>query len=94
MVILQLNKFTKSYKKLHDQQKKLVDEAISLIIKDPLIGQRKKWNLSDVYVYKFKIDHIKMLLAYKWFPEERILLFLGTHENFYRDLSKHIDNRE
>lgn len=91
MVILQLNKFTKSYKRLHDKQKEIVDIAVELIVKDPLIGQKKKWNLSDVFVYKFKMDHIKMLLAYKWFPEKRILLFLGTHEHFYRDLKQVLD---
>ncbi|MDP1603723.1 MAG: type II toxin-antitoxin system RelE/ParE family toxin [Legionella sp.] len=42
--------------------------------------------LSGVYVYKFKISHQQMLLAYEWDYESRILLALGVHENFYRDL--------
>ncbi|MBV8802560.1 MAG: type II toxin-antitoxin system RelE/ParE family toxin [Gammaproteobacteria bacterium] len=29
-----------------------------------------------------------MLLAYEWIPEKRLLLALGIHENFYRDLKR------
>jgi hypothetical protein len=29
-----------------------------------------------------------MLLAYEWDPKQRLLLALGVHENFYRDLKK------
>jgi hypothetical protein len=29
-----------------------------------------------------------MLLAYEWNPTTRVLLLLGSHENFYRDLKR------
>jgi len=29
-----------------------------------------------------------MLLAYEWDPNTRVLLLLGSHENFYRDLKR------
>ena len=30
----------------------------------------------------------EFLLAYEWNAKERLLLALGMHENFYRDLKK------
>jgi len=30
----------------------------------------------------------QMLLAYEWDPRTRVLLLLGSHENFYRDLKR------
>lgn len=80
--------FKKAYKKLHGQEKIEVNAAIRKIVEDPKLGQEKKGDLSGVYVYKFKIYHQEMLLAYEWNPQERLLLMLGVHENFYRDLKK------
>lgn len=80
--------FKKAYKKLHSNQKQYVDDAIRAIIIDPKIGQEKKGDLMGVSVHKFKIDHQEMLLAYEWHPHERLLLALGVHENFYRDLKR------
>lgn len=80
--------FKKSYKKLHSQEKAEVNDAIRKIVEDPKLGQEKKGDLSGIYVYKFKIYHQEMLLAYEWNPQERLLLMLGVHENFYRDLKK------
>ena len=80
--------FKKVYKKLLTDHKQQVDEAIRAIIDNPQIGEEKKGDLAGVFVYKFKIYHQKMLLAYEWNKRERLLLALGTHENFYRDLKK------
>jgi mRNA-degrading endonuclease RelE of RelBE toxin-antitoxin system len=80
--------FKRAYKKLHPQQKEKVNDAIRDILKNPKIGQEKKGDLAGVFVHKFKIHHQEMLLAYEWTPEERLLLALGVHENFYRDLKQ------
>ena len=80
--------FKKVYKKLHIKEKVVVDDAIEKIIKNPKLGEEKKGDLKSVFVYKFKINHQEMLLAYEWNPKERLLLALGVHENFYRDLKK------
>jgi len=80
--------FKKAYKKLHDKAKSKVNDAIRAIIQNPEIGQEKKGDLTGVFVYKFKIHHQEFLLAYEWDPTERLLLALGVHENFYRDLKK------
>lgn len=58
------------------------------IVQNPKIGEEKKGELSGVFVYKFKIHHQEFLLAYEWNPAERILLAMGVHENFYRDLKR------
>lgn len=80
--------FKKSYKKLHDNEKSKVNDAIQSIIQNPKIGTEKKGDLAGVFVYKFKIYKQEVLLAYEWSPKERLLLALGFHENFYRDLKK------
>lgn len=82
--------FKRAYKKLHGQDKLKVNAAIRDILRDPMLGQEKKGDLAGVYVYKFKIHHQEMLLAYEWNPQERLLLALGVHENFYRDLKKRV----
>lgn len=80
--------FKKVFKKLHKNQQEEVKVAIKQIIKNPELGAAKKGDLSGVYVYKFKIKNQEYLLAYEWDPKERILLALGVHENFYRDLKR------
>ena len=78
--------FKKAYKKLLPKEKSKVNEAIRSIIQNPKIGQQKKGDLAGVFVYKFKINSQQPLLAYEWDSQERLLLALGYHENFYRDL--------
>ena len=84
--VKQMPAFRKVYKKLHINEKMIVDDAIHAIIQNPTIGQEKKGDLAGVFVYKFKIHQQEFLLAYEWNPQERLLLLLGTHENFYREL--------
>jgi len=88
VTVRQMPAFKKAYKKLHSQHKSKVDDAIKAIIQNPEIGQEKKGDLAGIFVYKFKIYHQEILLAYEWDPQQRILLALGVHENFYRDLKK------
>lgn len=82
--------FKKAYKKLHNNEKVIVDDAIQDIINNPKIGEEKKGDLVGVYIYKFKHKIKEFLLAYEWDPKQRLLLVLGVHENFYRDLKKNI----
>lgn len=80
--------FKKAFKKNHLNQKEGVKKVIKEIISNPEIGTAKKGDLSGVYLYKFKINNQEYLLAYEWVVEERVLLALGVHENFYRDLKR------
>lgn len=90
MNIHQTTTFSKQIKKLHKNQKKELDEAIKAIIKNPSIGEMKKGDLNGVQVYKFKMVNQLTLIAYDFNAHKKqlILLALGSHENFYRDLKK------
>ena len=86
--VTQASAFARTYKKLHLLQKKDVDTAVEVIVSNPLVGDAKRGDLSGVYVYKFKSQTQLLLLAYEFDPQNRHLLLLGTHENFYRDLKR------
>ncbi len=86
--VSQMPAFKKAYKKLHKANKDIVNEAIKKIISNPEVGEQKKGDLAGIYVYKFKINKQETLLAYEWDPDKRILVALGVHENFYRNLKR------
>jgi mRNA-degrading endonuclease YafQ of YafQ-DinJ toxin-antitoxin module len=88
MIILQSSTFAKQVKKLHENQKRSLDQALQKIIANPLIGDAKKGNLAGVRVYKFSMVNELMLLACEFNDDKMqlLMLALGTHENFYRDL--------
>lgn len=86
--VQQTNVFLRAYKKLHNNQKEAVDRAVADIVRDPAIGEAKKGDLSGVYVYKFDCVNQLFLLAYEYDPATRVLLLVGTHENFYRNLKR------
>ena len=90
ILIKQMPSFRKVYKKHFAVEKQLVDAAILEIIKYPQIGVEKKGDLAGVFVYKFKSGAKEWLLAYEWDVQQRILLALGVHQNFYSDLKKKI----
>lgn len=88
VTVLQTSAFARSYKKLHPHQQQHVDAAVEAIVANPQAGEAKRGDLSGVYVYKFKSHSQLMLLAYEFDPATRLLLLLGSHENFYRDLKR------
>ena len=89
MVILQSARFGRSVKKLHPNQKKLLDKAIRKISLQPTIGQAKVGDLAGIYIYKFKMGNLNWLLAYEFKGrDEIILLLVGPHENFYKSLKR------
>lgn len=90
VTIKQMPIFKRAYKRLHANQKLDVDNAIRAIVANPKIGQEKKGDLAKIFVYKFKIHRQEMLLAYEWNLYNRLLLALGSHENFYRNLKKYL----
>lgn len=86
--IVQSNSFSRAYKRLHNNQKNAVDAAVLAIKENPGVGEAKKGDLSGVYVYKFDCVRQQFLLAYEYDPQSRVLLLVGTHENFYRNLKR------
>ena len=80
--------FRRAYKRLHPKQKADMDDAVATIVRDPSIDAAKKGDLAGVYVYTFKCRRQLTLLAYEYDPKTRLLLLLGSHENFSRDLKR------
>jgi len=78
--VLQTNAFLRAYKKLHNNQKDAVDQAVAEIVLYPAIGEQKKADLAGVYVHKFKCVGQLFLLAYEFDPATRTLLLVGTHQ--------------
>ena len=88
IAVLMMPVFKQRYKKLHPNQKTAVNDAIEIIKANPLIGTEKKGDLTGVYVYKFECVAQEFLMAYEFDPTTLVLLALGVHENFYRDLQR------
>jgi len=88
--IQQTRRFARQYKKLHDNVAADVDIAVSEVGKQPAIGERKKGDLADLYVYKFRSQGQLYLLGYTVEEDVRLVYLeaIGPHENFYRDLKR------
>jgi mRNA-degrading endonuclease RelE of RelBE toxin-antitoxin system len=87
--VFQTPLFSKIKKKLKKNQIKDLDNAVREIIKNPELGEQKKGDLADVWIYKFRMVDRENLLAYQWDEKTRTLISLGVHENFYRDIKKY-----
>lgn len=88
MKILQAPRFARTYKKLKNNQKISVDKAVADVAKNPFIGTQKKGDLSEVRIHKFTMIGQLTLLAYQTTEQSIILLDVGSHENFYRDMKR------
>ena len=86
--VLQTPSFKKAVKKLHQNQKVDLDNAVKALIENPLLGEQKKGDLSFLRVYKFKMLKQLTLLGYSYQDGTVTLelIALGAHENFYRDV--------
>ena len=88
--VIQSPIFAKQKKKLKKNQIKKLDEAIKTIMADPKIGNAKSGDLKGVRVYKYKLGNNQILLAYEIIDSTLYLYTFGSHQNFYRELSKYI----
>jgi mRNA interferase RelE/StbE len=66
----------------------VLDGAICEVIASPGMGVAKKGDLGGVFVHKFKLNKQEVLLSYQLSVGKLVLLSLGLHENFYRDLKQ------
>ena len=89
ITVLQMPAFKRVYKKLAASHPVVLDEAVRMIVADPESGEAKKGDRAGVNVCKFPLNRQQMPLACEWAPGTRVLLLLGGHENFYRDLKRH-----
>jgi mRNA interferase RelE/StbE len=80
--------FERTVKKLHAKDSKAQDAVIRELIASPETGVAKKGDLAGVFVHKFKLNKQEVSLAYQLPPGGLVLLSMGSHENFYRNLKR------
>lgn len=93
LTVLTTASFERVVKKLHSKDKKVLDEAVMEVAKNPFIGEEKRGDLIGVFVHKFKLNSQETLLAYRLQPDKQkptefVLLSVGPHENFYAQLKR------
>jgi len=86
----QTRRFARQYKKLQDNIAADVDAAVETVADNPAIGERKKGDLADLLVFKFRSQGQLYLLGYTLDDPVRLIYLEagGPHENFYRDLKR------
>ena len=89
--VRQTRRFARSYKKLTNAT--LIadtDAAVATVAQNPDVGERKKGDLAQLWVHKFRSNGQLYLLGYT--REDTVQLVyleaLGPHENFYRDMKR------
>ena len=88
--VFQTARFGRQYNKLHNNVACDVDSTIIEVANNPLLGEKKKGELADLRVYKFKSKSQLFLLGYSVNNGLRLIYLeaIGPHENFYRDLKR------
>ncbi len=88
--VQQTRRFSRQYKKLHDNTAADVDSAVDEVRQSPEIGERKKGDLAALRVFKFRSGGQLYLLGYTLDEGVRLIYLeaVGPHENFYRDLKR------
>ena len=86
----QTPRFSRLYTKLNKRELSPLHEAMDLIINDPQTGQQKTGDLSELFVFKYKIGQEEWLLGYTVNSAKKVITWhsIGHHENFYRDVKR------
>ncbi|WP_090142485.1 type II toxin-antitoxin system RelE/ParE family toxin [Limnohabitans sp. DM1] len=89
--VQQTRRFARVYKKL--TQISLIadtDAAVDAVVENPDVGERKKGDLDQLWVYKFRSQGQLYLLGYTREDTVRLVYLeaMGPHENFYRNLKR------
>lgn len=89
--VVQTRRFARVYKKL--TQARLIadtDAAVLAVADNPDVGECKKGDLVQLWVYKFRSQGQLYLLGYTREDTVRLVYLeaMGPHENFYRDLKR------
>ena len=96
--VRQTKRFARTYKKLHDNMIGAVDSAIAEVANNPDIGDKKKGDLSELWVHKFRCQGqlICLVIPAKtgsgWCGWRRLVptrIFIGTRS---ADWSKEADS--
>jgi hypothetical protein len=75
---------------LNESTAKDLDNAVLQVSEKPTLGEKKKGDLANLRVYKFKSKNQLYLLGYSLDDGLRLLYLeaVGAHENFYRDIKR------
>ncbi len=89
--VQQTRRFARVYKKL--TQISLIadtDAAVDAVVENPDVGERKKGDLDQLWVYKFRSQGQLYLLGYTREDTVRLVYLeaMGPYENFYRNLKR------
>ena len=94
MKIIQSRTFEKRVRRFRKQEKKVLDQEVRKIAKDPSLAREKRGQLRGVFVHKFKINATQHLLSYRMTGDGILeLIMIGPHENYYRDLTTYLNTR-
>jgi mRNA-degrading endonuclease RelE of RelBE toxin-antitoxin system len=88
--VFQSSLFERKKKRLTKTEITVLDDIVRSLCEAPESGELKKGDLTGISVHKFKVRDKLFLLAYEFNENEVILLTLGAHENFYRDLKRYL----
>ena len=93
--VTQAPRFGRMKRRLVAEVQKAVDDTVTSIMKNPMLGDPKKGALKGVRVEKFKAANQQWLLAFQFNEKDNMieLLDIGSHENFYRDLEAYLKDR-
>ena len=80
---------SKKLKKLPENQREQVLEALLEIQRNPFQGDHKVGDLLGELTFRFRVFQELWLIAYTFVNEQELrILKIGPYENFYRDLKK------
>ncbi|MEX2381395.1 MAG: type II toxin-antitoxin system RelE/ParE family toxin [Opitutales bacterium] len=82
--------FGRKVKKFKKNEKETLDREVQRIMADPDIGAEKKGDLQGIRVHRYKFNSQELLLAYSVEEDEILLITIGSHENYYRDLKGYV----
>jgi len=93
--VIQSPLFARQKKKFKKNQIQKLDDAIRTIMANPTlamqtVGNAKSGDLQGLQVYKYKFGNNLILLAYEVDESTLYLYTFGSHQNFYRKLSKYL----
>ncbi|MBK1726090.1 type II toxin-antitoxin system RelE/ParE family toxin [Halorhodospira neutriphila] len=85
--VRQTRRFARAYKKLHLNLLQAVDQAVAEIAEDPDRGERKRGDLAELWVYRFRCQEQAYLLGYTRDDGIHLIYLeaLGSRENSYRE---------
>ena len=89
--VVQTRRFARVYKKLiQDSLIADTDVAVAMVADNPDVGERKKGDLAQLWVYKFRSQGQLYLLGYTREDTVRLVYLeaMGPHENFYSVLKR------